>query len=60
MGKREPDDLTLTDRGAFLMCRKKRKFKSSEASLVASIYNQRKYECPVCGHWHLTKRKGEK
>mgnify|MGYP006921309608 CR=1 FL=1 len=36
------------------MCGKKRKFKSNEASRKANKFDQRKYLCPVCGHWHLT------
>lgn len=44
---------------AYQMCKKKRKFKSSEASKFGAKVNQRKYECPICGHWHLTKIKGE-
>lgn len=45
------------DRTKFRMCNKKKKFKSSEASRIADMYGQRKYECPICGHWHLTKQK---
>ena len=47
------------DRWAYLSCERKKKFKSGEASKIASRFNQRKYECPVCRHWHLTKLKGE-
>lgn len=46
-----------TDKRAYAMCKSKRKFKSSEASKVAMYMNQRKYECPICGHWHLTRAK---
>lgn len=45
-------------KGQFSMCDKKRKFKSAEASKWASKFGQRKYECPYCGHWHLTSQKG--
>lgn len=45
------------NKGSFRMCRNKRKFKSGEANRFAARYNQRKYECPICGHWHLTKDK---
>lgn len=44
---------------SYLSCDRKKKFKSGEASKVAARFNQRKYECPICGHWHLTKMKGE-
>lgn len=43
---------------SYLSCERKKKFKSGEASKVAARFNQRKYECPYCGHWHLTKQKG--
>lgn len=36
------------------MCSKKKKFKSGEAGKLAGRFGQRKYECPICGHWHLT------
>lgn len=39
---------------AFKMCKGKRKMKSSEAGRLAARFGQRKYECPICGHWHLT------
>ena len=39
------------------MCSKKRKYKSSEASKQAHKYGQRKYRCPYCKGWHLTKDK---
>ncbi len=49
------------DKGrAFNSCGRKRKFKSNEATKVANRFGQRKYECHICGHWHLTKApKGE-
>lgn len=45
------------DRKEYRMCARKRKFKSSEASRASSMLGQRKYRCPYCGHWHLTKKK---
>jgi len=50
--------IELGERRAYAMCKRKKKFKSSEAGRLASRFNQRKYECPICGHWHLTKSKG--
>lgn len=49
-------DEAIADKEAYRMCKRKAKFKSSEASYYADKHGQRKYECPVCGHWHLTKR----
>jgi len=46
-------------RRTYKMCERKRKLKSGEANKMASRFNQRKYECPICGHWHLTKMKGD-
>lgn len=61
MKKRHKDlAIELGERRAYAMCKRKRKFKSAEAGKMAGRYNQRKYECPICGHWHLTKHKGEK
>jgi hypothetical protein len=37
------------------MCGGKKRFKSGRASKIAHKLNQRKYECPICGGWHLTK-----
>jgi len=42
---------------SFSMCGGKRKFKSSEASKMAHRFKQRKYLCPICNGWHLTKLK---
>lgn len=53
--KRFDDEIEMSDRRQFSMCHRKTKFKSNEASRYANKYNQRKYECPLCGHWHLTK-----
>jgi len=59
MKKRARDlDLDLDERQAHAMCYRKKRFKSSKAGRVAGKINQRKYECPICGHWHLTKLKG--
>lgn len=46
------------DRWSYMSCDRKKKFKSGEASKLASRFNQRKYECGICGHWHLTKMRG--
>lgn len=40
----------------YKMCDGKRKFKSSEAGKLGGLIKQRKYECPICGHWHLTSK----
>jgi len=48
----------LGEREAYAMCKRKIKYKSSEASYYAHKWRQRKYECPICGHWHLTKSGG--
>lgn len=55
--KKKAHELTsdLDDREAYVMCYRKKPFKSSKAGRVAGKLNQRKYKCPVCGHWHLTK-----
>lgn len=58
--RRGDEKLDESTRKAFKMCRSKKKFKSSTASMYAARWGQRKYECPICGHWHLTKLKGEK
>lgn len=56
MGRRPKDDtLNLDRRSSLKMCDRKKKYKSSEASKLAFAWGQRKYECPLCGHWHLTK-----
>lgn len=47
------------DRWEYMSCDRKKKFKSAEASKIAARFNQRKYECHVCGQWHLTKLKVE-
>lgn len=39
------------------MCDRKRKMKSGEASKKAARLGYRKYQCPLCGGWHLTKGK---
>ena len=51
------DDIEHDERHAYRSCKRKRKMKSSEANKLAPKYNQRKYQCPICGHWHLTKLK---
>jgi len=57
MKKRRDDQaLDLDEREAYVMCYRKKSFKSSKAGRVAGRVRQRKYECPVCGHWHLTKK----
>lgn len=38
-------------------CGRKKKLKSNEASRLADKWDQKKYECDVCGHWHLTKKR---
>ena len=44
----------------FRSCLKKSKFKDySKAQQRAMKYNQRVYFCPLCGFYHLTKRKDE-
>jgi hypothetical protein len=53
--RRNSDDFEISDRRAFLMCKSKRKLKSNKAGRRASRLGQRKYECPICGGWHLTK-----
>lgn len=55
MKKRSHDlELDLDERETYVMCYRKKKFKSSKAGRVAGKIKQRKYECPICGHWHLT------
>ena len=56
--KKKHDDqaLDLDEREAYVMCYRKKPFKSSKAGRVAGRMRQRKYKCPVCGHWHLTKK----
>lgn len=49
-------DLDLDDREAYVMCYRKKRFKSSKAGRIAGKIKQRKYQCPICGHWHLTKK----
>lgn len=49
----------ISDRGAYAMCKKKRKLKSNQAAKMASRFGQRKYLCPVCNGWHLTKDRGK-
>jgi len=55
MGRREAEEVSRKFR--FTMCDRKRKMKSNEASFYANKLGQRKYECPICGGWHLTKKK---
>lgn len=50
--------IELGEQRAYAMCKRKKKFKSSEAGRLAGKLRQRKYECPICGHWHLTKSGG--
>lgn len=50
------DSFKFRDRRAYSMCNRKKKFKSSEAGRIAGKLKQRKYHCPFCGGWHLTKR----
>lgn len=54
--KKRPHDLELDldEREAYVMCYRKKSFKSSKAGRVAGKIKQRKYKCPICGHWHLT------
>ncbi|WKV32900.1 hypothetical protein MAC3UK_0013 [Bdellovibrio phage MAC3UK] len=54
-GHHNSDDEGLSDRAAYSMCKRKRKLKSSEAAKLAHRFGQRKYLCPVCHGWHLTK-----
>lgn len=52
------DENQFKDRRAYAMCKRKKKFKSSEAGRIAGKLRQRKYACPICGGWHLTKQRG--
>lgn len=38
----------------FRMCVSKKNYTSEQADGAAIQHGQRKYECPVCGNWHLT------
>lgn len=40
-----------------VMCKRKKSFVKHEAEDIAVIYNQRTYECPICGNYHLTSNK---
>ena len=39
----------------YRMCTGKTAYSIDQAKHVAMLFNQRKYECPICGRWHLTK-----
>jgi hypothetical protein len=45
------------------MCTGKRRYRSAgdalDAASLAGVEREREaYRCPVCGHWHLTTRRG--
>ena len=43
--------------GGYVMCGRKASYTHERAKEVAKSYNQRSYECPHCGYYHLTKHK---
>ena len=38
----------------YIMCQRKKKFSKEHADVAAKNYQQRAYECLVCGKYHLT------